>query len=219
MPSSTPIYGLRYPLATDPVPVLPTDIQNLAEDIETTFDLVTGAKKIIPTATGHTNITFDSQGNGTPSTGVSSFTVSNVFTTEFDVYRIQWNGAVHSTGAVVLLNYPNVLTGYYGTVIINRPNNSTPTSFVTDNNNTTHNELTYFTPSGGLLSVDIVNPATSGVATTIYNRRLEINGTGSALGRYMGFVSSTASISSFRVWFAAGTITTAGNVSIYGWEY
>ena len=218
MPAYTPIYGFRYPLATDPVPVMPSDMEVLAEDVETLFDLTTGGKKIVPTPSGHTNITFDSRGNGTPSTGVGSFTVNNVFTTRFNMYRIHWLGGVHSGGAITRLSYPGITTGYYGGAIINRPNATTPTFFTTDNNNSLHSELTYYMTNGGLIVADIYNPAQSGVQTSIHNHRLEINTTiaSSALGRYIGFVSNTSAVTSFTISFDVGTITTAGLVTIYG---
>lgn len=219
MPASTPIYGFRYPLDTDPVPVMPSDMESLAEDVEATFDLSTGGKKIVPTATGHTNITFDARGNGTPSTGVSTFTINNVFTTQFNMYRLHWLGASVSGGTPIgRLSYPSVTSGYYGGVIYNRPNAITPSAFAMDNNNTLHSEITFGTSNGVLYSVTIYNPAQSGVQTAIVSPRLEMNTTmaSSALGTYVGFVSSTASINSVTVTVSGATFNPVGRVTIYG---
>lgn len=217
MPAFTPIYGFRYPLSTDPVPVMPSDMEILAEGVESRFDSSTGGKKIVPTPTGHTNITFDSRGNGTPSTGVSTFTVNNVFTNDYKMYRIHWLGQVHSGGADVRLSFPSITSQYYGGNIINRPNATTPVSFTMDNNNSRFSYLSYLFTTGGAVSLDVYSPAESGINTSVHARFLEMTGAGTALGRYIGFVNNTSAITSFVITMSGNTITTAGRVTIYGY--
>jgi hypothetical protein len=217
MPASTPIYSLPYPLANDPLPVMPTDMQKLALAVEDTFEIVGGLKKIVPTATGHTNITFNSRGNGTPSTGVTSFTVNNVFSDRFNAYRIRWQGGT-SAGAVVRLQYVGITSGYYGGIIFNRPNSGSAQTTTMDNNNSLHNEIQWLNVVSTNIVLDVYSPFQSGVNTSVFSTRVEPTTTAGGLnGRYMGFVSSTASVSSFTLSLTSA-ITTGGTVSIYGYN-
>lgn len=217
MASETPVYGWRVPDGTDPVALFPTQMRDLASDIETTFDIRTSMKKIVLPNTGHTSISFDARGNGTPTVGASSLTIANIFSADYNVYRINWQGSYHSTGAIVRVAYGGVSTGYYGTTIYNRPSAGTPAAFTADNNNSLHTEVSYTTTGGLALNLEIYNPFQTGISTSIYSSRLEASTTG-ALGRYMGFVSSTASITNVTISFSAGTISTAGTLTIYGWN-
>jgi len=218
MPASTPIYGLPYPLDTDPVPVAPQNIQDLALTVEGIFDTVVGMRRVIPSPSGHTNITFNSRGVGTPSTGVSTFTVNNVFTTEFRTYRLIWNGGISNSASTnVRLSYPNVTTGYYGALFGRRPNGGVNTSFA-DNNTSVH---TYAGSFNSTLNVaaEIINPAFTGAPTAIINRWFEPSAPSAGLqGDYIGYILNTSAVSSFTLLLSVGTISTAGTLHIYGYS-
>lgn len=216
MPSSTPIYGLPYPLDTDPVPMAPSDIEDLALATETMFSTKAGLKRVIPTGT-HTNITFDANGNGTPALSQSTFTIAGAFSASYDAYRIEWTGQASTVGTTWSISYPSITTGYYGTLIYNRPNASTPTG-ATDNNAARHTWLGWGGTSGNSMQFDVYQPFNSGVRAHIAGTYWETSSfAGAAIGQYAGLVDSTASITAITFTVASGVISTAGQVRIYGY--
>lgn len=213
MPSSTPIYGLRYPVATDPVPVLPTDIQNLAEDIENVFDDVVSYMRIIPTGS-HTNINFTPQGVGIPVTGTQFFTVNNVFTTEYDSYLITWIGGRQTTAGAGFVEYPGITTGYRIGRLGGVPDNTTMYGFASVLNNPA---LYLNANTSSRMTLEIFGAALSGSATTIksfHQPTDNVIGANFRLRQY-GFNGSTNAISSFTIRWNSNLIAD-GAVNIYG---
>jgi hypothetical protein len=216
MPSSTPIYALPYPLNTDLVRVAPTDLQNLATNIEQIIDAKSGLKVIVPTGP-HTNISFDSKGVGTPTVGTGTFTIGGAFTTTYDVYRIVWNGGGSNVDTGIRCTYPGLTSAYYGNLLYTRANNTTVVSG-NDNNNVRHTWCGW-AGSGITVDVQVVTPFQSTHRTYIQAQYMEINiGAGSALGTYTGFNSSPVSVTGITFELTSGVVVSSGEVRIYAYN-
>lgn len=217
MPASTPVYGFPYPLNSDLVRDAYQDVYDLADAVESKLNVLPGLIRMKPSTSASANISFDSKGVGTPSLGATSFTIGNLFTTQYDVYRIIWQGGSSTTSNVISVLYPQQpSTIYFGRLFFNRPNNSTA-SIVTDSSNTRHTWLGW----GGLtvsMDFEVYSPAHS-VRTGIVGQYLEVEvGDSAAVGQYVGFLNTTTPVTSITVSLLSGTISRSGKVVVYAYN-
>jgi hypothetical protein len=217
---STPIYSLPYPANVDLVRDGHQDIQDLATASETTLNVLNGLVSLNPVGP-HTNISFDGFGNGTPTVGASSFTIGNCFSTQYDAYKIVWTGGASTANNVISISYPTQTTQYYGNLLYNRPNASTPTS-ANDNNNFRH---TWIGWGGSTIMIDAEFyypfPSNFGItpASYVYARYIEFSQVaGAAVGTYMGWQAGFTQRPSVTFTLASGTISTSGRVRVYAYN-
>lgn len=217
---TTPIYNLAYPDITDNVADGATAMQTLATDIEDMFDVYGGMKKIVPSPTGHTNITFNSRGNGTipVSTGALSITMVNVFSSAFNAYRVHWLGAqVTVSNVSPTLSFPNITTGVYQNCMIYMFAGDATVYGTNSVNGTSANNIGRIqntTPS--FMVVDIFNPAQS---TRKAIKSLNV-GTNGIFGVGYCLVDSTTVATDLRISMGLGprTLNPTGTVCIYGYN-
>lgn len=216
---TTPIYNLTYPDFTDNVADGATAIQTLATNMESMFDVYGGMKKIVPTPTGHTNVTFDSRGNGTVPllTGTQTVRMNNIFTSSFNAYRLHWLGPrLNASSITVTASFPNITTTVYNNAQIYM-NAGNSTVFGQGTTAQTSNSYAGFILSGVLnaLVIDVFNPAT---ATRKAMRSL--NQTGSTFGTTYTVVNSTTVATDFQFGLVLGPrqLNTSGTICIYGYN-
>ena len=226
MMGTTPIYNLAYPDYSDMVDDGATAIGSLATDVEEMIDIYAGLKKIVPTG-AHTNITFDSRGNGTPTIGATDFTIGGVFSSLYNSYRLIWTG-YQSTGAVgqvwAQLRNTDISTSVYAQSLIYTSSSSTT---VTGTNTTT----TTFQYAGScaasgifsynLTCLDIYNPAQAVQSMMSSMFLATFGGTNLISGQAYCYVNSSTVATGINLQMRTPVVTTisrAGTLSIYGYN-
>jgi hypothetical protein len=144
-------------------------------------------------------------------TGVSSVTVTDAFSADYDAYKILWNNGVASTGINLGLRLGGTTANYYGASAYGSFGSFTPFGY-SDNN------AALFTLIGGgdasviQLNVDLQNPFLA-LATAIgapwQNQ--------SAAGYYTGRLADSNSYTAFTLIPNTGTMT-GGTISVYGYK-
>ncbi len=99
MATTTPNYGWDVPTSTDYVKDGATAIETLGDDIDASLFSITGGKNV-----GLVHI------NTTTISGAASTTISNVFTSAYANYVIEWNGATSAGGGSQYI-YFNLASG------------------------------------------------------------------------------------------------------------
>ena len=150
----------------------------------------------------------------TVGSAVSSVTVSSAFSTDFDNYKIIYDGGSHTTSASINLQLGSTTSGYYFAYVFNQYN---ATAVVGGGSTTGANfdSIGRGSANGNNLACDLYGPFLSkrtGVkylgmdySTTGFN----INGT--------GFLNDTTSYTAFTMLAASGTMT-GGIVYVYGYR-
>lgn len=153
----------------------------------------------------------------TVGSGVSSVTVSDAFSDDFEVYQITWTGGTMSTSTAMKMRLNNITsTNYYGFLVYSSVSSGSPVGAV-DNANT---DWVY--AGGG-------NPDQAGVNCFVENpfqtkfkfiRNSSVTygiTTSGALGVYNGFTNVTTSCTGFILTPFSGTMT-GGTVRVYGYR-
>jgi hypothetical protein len=144
-------------------------------------------------------------------TAVTSVTVNNAFSAEFDTYKIVVSGGVGSGFANLRLQLGSS-TGFYndGAVLVTYSSGSTSSLFSTGS--------TAFLHAGSIntshinLDVQLINPFAT--AQTIISGNYMNGGQG---GTYSGIHASATSHTSFVIYPATGTMT-GGTINVYGYR-
>ena len=199
---TTPNYGWTYPAPTNYVKDLPSDLGDLADEIDATVAGLGSA--------GLTLIKAQTVG-----TGVSSVSVTDAFSSTYDNYRITWtNGTVGTNNSDLRLSLNGITTSYENSWL------KLDTRSATVVNGWTGSGSSYWLVTQGmgtnspLLSVDIYQPYLSNYK--YFN--------GWSFGSYnnwpewiSGIVYSSASATGFTV-TGAGTTLTGGTIRVYGYK-
>jgi hypothetical protein len=200
MPSGFPnsIDSFTNPLASSPLnspshAVQHQDLNDAVNKIETFMGLVFVKSQVVGTA-------------------VSSVTVTNAFSANYDNYFVTYSGGIMSNNTYISLRLDSVATGYYGSFIYADFTGGAPTQ-VNDNNNNS-----FVVVGGG--NVDSV-----GMAITILQpflasvTRVGAIGVhyGTRFGSYAGLENSATSRSEFTIFTGAGTFT-GGTIRVYGYR-
>ena len=148
-------------------------------------------------------------------TGVSSVTVTDAFSADYDNYRIIVSGGASNTALALGLQLGTSLTGsgYYSGVV--GTNYTGGTSSGTDNNNTTWTIAGSAMPDGLALDVDLFGPFLTQKTGVSFNSRVDYrtNGAGT-MGN--GFHNSATSYTGFAL-IVSGTMT-GGTITVYGYR-
>lgn len=148
-------------------------------------------------------------------TAVSSVTVSNAFSADFDNYRIVVTGTTASAGGELRCVLGSSTSGYYGNLIFCRPNAGGVVGGVSNNNIANWQYFGIVGVNGSSMTADIYSPFLA-LRTSIYSQVTEFTVTG-ANGSYIGWHDSAVSYSSFTLSTVVGTIT-GGSIRIYGYR-
>lgn len=145
---------------------------------------------------------------------VSSVTVSNVFSSTYDSYRIVISGGVASSNSNLGLSLGSTSTGYYGVYMYRQFNTTTTTGDFTNNGSS------YVYAGGGTSQllhgiVDVVGP------NLAKNTAFSSSAVEARVGGYAywgnGFLNDTTQYTSFTLTPNVGTIT-GGTIKVYGFK-
>lgn len=217
MSGTTPIYALPYPDFSDNVSDGASDIQSLAIATEKLFEDRSGFVKLIPPNTGHLNITFDARGNGTMATGITTIHVNNVFTSQYNRYRVVLSNftlSSNSNGVFAFRTSTGLISSNYYGVGFQAVGGSY--SMINENNSS---QLNNYIWGGNASSVtpaqifDIITPSSSGVKT-VSTITIDDNNN---MRCFMGTNSNTSFASGFLIAHGS-TVTSGGRLCIYAWK-
>jgi hypothetical protein len=147
-------------------------------------------------------------------TAVSSVTVTDAFSADYDNYRIIVSGGVASANMAVNLTLGSTATGYYraGVFVVY---NSTTVNGIAQQNQTSFAEAFSGTANQVAGIIDIINPflaKTTGFQTNV---------AGVGPTRYAlflaGYLSDTTSYTAFTLTPSTGTMT-GGTIRVYGYR-
>jgi hypothetical protein len=191
------------PLTSPDHATLHADVNDAVEKIETYMGLV----KVIPT--GATGGTVGSTGTVTVGNAVSSVTINNAFSANYDNYKILCTGGVGSTAQSIRMVLGASNTGYFSLLMYAAYATGTYTS-LTDNNQVRFSFVGETTTSNAIVNLDVQAPFLAKFTT--------IGGfySGSVAGAISGYHGVSASYSNFTL-SVAGTMT-GGTIRVYGYR-
>jgi hypothetical protein len=144
-------------------------------------------------------------------TAVSSVTVTDAFSADYDNYRIVYSGACSNAGEVLRIRYGSTATGYFGNMTFNNYTSSS-LNVVADNNTAYHTHVAGGAAGRTNCVVDVFSPflsVTTGTASSIYT-----DATNGGSGRW--FLNNSTSYTDFT-FIVNGTIT-GGTINVYGYR-
>jgi hypothetical protein len=145
----------------------------------------------------------------TVGTGVTSVTVNNAFSTDYDTYLISFDEVASSASSVITFQLSGLTTGYYGNVIYANFANGAPASAGYNNaGNITHGGGATSTKANFLMWVNgpFLSRPTSFVSTLVDDANA---------GSVNAYQSSSTSATGFTCTKGAGTLT-GGTIRVYG---
>ena len=145
---------------------------------------------------------------------VSSVTVSDAFSADYDNYKIIVNGGVGSTSASVGLRLGASATGYYSGLIYMAYTAAAVSAFGT-NNGTSFPFAAVATTNSLAANIELLNPFNA-KTTSISNAYMD-NSTAGGGGNQNGFHNSATSFTAFTLIAGAGTMT-GGTIAVYGYK-
>lgn len=148
----------------------------------------------------------------TVGTGVSSVTVTNAFSADYDAYKIVASG-VASTGAgnSAALQLSGLTTGYYAAITYCLWASATVLGS-TDNNQSAWNFAGSFSTDGLVLTCDVINPFLA-KPTTLCNASYASHLGGAVNGKQ----TSSTSVTGFTITTPGATMT-GGTIRVYGYR-
>ena len=144
---------------------------------------------------------------------VSSVTVSDVFSSTFDNYRVIVASITASANdQVSLLTFGSTSTGYYGSLNLQSYASSTPASPLNRNNSSSLYLIASDTSATHFMSFDVYSPNLA--------QRTGISGSGFGYlytSTFAGFVANTTVYTGFTITAGSGTMT-GGTIRVYGYR-
>lgn len=145
--------------------------------------------------------------------GVSSVTVTDAFSADYDNYRITYTGGVLSTATNINMVLGATTTGYYNQLIYALFNSTAgPISNLPDNNASRWNFLGAGYSGFARSVMDIQNPfltTRTTISTSYINNTLS--------GTAGGFLDNATSYTAFTLSLGTGTMT-GGTIRVYGYR-
>lgn len=209
MATTTPNYGWDVPTSTDYVADGAVAIETLGDDIDATLYTALGG-----TYPGLRLIKAQVIG-----TGVSSVTLTNVFNSTFDNYKVLVSGGVSSTtdGMTVQLG-PSSVSGYntqYYQSLIYASYSGGAVANAAAGNQAVWVSLGYSYGSNGYtMDFDCLGPNLAKY-TEVFGHRGGINASAN-VGPVMGFHNSLGQFTDLKIAINSGTLT-GGTVAVYGY--
>jgi hypothetical protein len=145
-------------------------------------------------------------------TAVSSVTVSDAFSANYDNYKIVVSGGVGSTSAAIGLRLGGSTTGYYAGLVF-MLYSAAATSAAGTNNGALWTYAGIGTTNSIAANIELFNPFNA-KTTSISNSYMD-NSTAGAGGNNNGFHNSAVSYTAFTLVAGAGTLT-GGTIRVYG---
>jgi hypothetical protein len=145
---------------------------------------------------------------------VSSVTVSDAFSADYDNYKIVVSGGVGSTSAAIGLRLGASATGYYAGLVF-MLYSAAATSAAGTNNGALWQYAGIGTTNSIAANIELLNPFNA-KTTSISNSYMD-NSTAGAGGTNNGFHNSAVSYTAFTLVAGAGTLT-GGTIAVYGYK-
>jgi hypothetical protein len=200
MATTTPNYGWPVPTSTDFVKDGATAIEALGDAIDATvFGLPTGALTLISTTT--------------IGTAVSSVTVTDAFSADYDNYKIILSDGVGVTQDLKLTLGATVSNYFFVRAFINVSTSATTFQGVSN----TSSWANAGAGSGNALSLtaEIISPFLA--TRTICNSQVTQTTGLTTFGWFNGFLADTTSYTDFTITPSTGTMT-GGTIRVYGYQ-
>ena len=144
-------------------------------------------------------------------TAVSSVTVTDAFSADYDNYRITITGGVASTSAALRLQLGATVTGYYAGY--NRTTYATAAAaLAADNNGANFSRCGFVTTNSLVGTFDLLQPFAT--KQTIFTGSIV---TPDNAGSSAGFLNNSTSYTAFTIIADTGTLT-GGTVRVYGYR-
>jgi hypothetical protein len=148
---------------------------------------------------------------------VSSVTVNDAFSSEYDNYKIIVNGGVASTALDLRFNFDGNTAGYYSGILYHPYGTAGPSNAqgLGDSNIAYWNRCGNASTSVLAMNIDVLDAfatKTSSFAAMFSN----VN-TGGSIGFVSGFHNSATSFTGFRIQTSTGNIT-GGTIRVYGYR-
>ena len=147
-------------------------------------------------------------------TAVSSVTVTDAFSSNYDNYKIIVSGGVGSTSSSIGLRLGASATGYYAGLIYGSYSGAT-VSFIGTNNGASFSFAGVGTSNSLTANIDLLNPYAT-KTTGISNAYID-SATAGAAGTASGFHNSATQHTAFTLLVGSGTIT-GGTIKVYGYR-
>ena len=147
--------------------------------------------------------------------GVSSVTVTDAFSADYDNYKITVTGGVASISVPITLQLGASATGYYGSFLYCLYTASTPVA-AGQNNVSAFGFAGVGTANNLYLNIDLTAPFLA-KKTGLSGPYLQHSTGASASGTYGGFHDSATSYTSFTI-ATAGATMTGGTIRVYGYR-
>jgi hypothetical protein len=148
----------------------------------------------------------------TVGTGVSTVTVTDAFSADYDNYRILIRGIKSSTATNLFINFGATTTGYYGSFYYDAYTGSNTGTARRNNGADLYIGDVETSLSEQFSSVEVANPFLS-LSTTLHGTYYG----GTVSGWFGGTQASTTSFTSFRLKPNSGTFT-GGTINVYGYK-
>lgn len=148
----------------------------------------------------------------TVGTGVSSVTVTEAFSADYDNYFVSYDGATTASGECLQFRLGSTTTGYYGNLIYSNYASGTVLS-VGDNNLGQFRHCSGGDGTSTSLNIWVNSPFATRrtyVFTTSYEDTANA-------GNYRGYLLNTNSYTAFTLLVASGNIT-GGTIRVYGYR-
>jgi hypothetical protein len=148
----------------------------------------------------------------TVGTAVSSVTVSDAFSADFNNYLVTYSGGVGSGTANINLRFGSTNTGYYAQLIYAQYGATSALALVPDNNAAQFSRVGTVATTFAHLNIAITTPF-------LTNRTFVSSQWTGAIqsGNYQGFLDNATSYTAFDIFPSGGTIT-GGTICVYGYR-
>jgi len=151
----------------------------------------------------------------TVSSGVSSVTVTDAFSSTFQNYRITITSGAASANGNIRMTIGGATTGYYATLAY-LAYGSTTWGFVTDSNAAQFSAVGAAVTTGVHAAVNVYTPAVA--QRTVYDSTYVGPRTGSVLGLSAGFLNDANLYTSVTFSLSTGTFSYTPVIKIYGYN-
>jgi hypothetical protein len=150
----------------------------------------------------------------TVGSAVSTVSVTNAFSADYENYFITYNGGVGSGTGAVTLKIGNAATAYYGFLQYGAPNANTVLGLGI-NNDTVYRYAGGITTNSANMKIYVMNPFLT-TRTLFSNQYISVTPTG-AHGVTNGHLDNANSYTSFELGTTSGTLT-GGEIRVYGYR-
>jgi hypothetical protein len=207
MATTTPNYGWDVPTSTDYVKDGATAIETLGDDIDATLYTINNGSNKVGLHLINTT-TFTSQ---------SAVTISSVFSSTYDNYKVVFSNILGTQAAASGIRFGAAATGYFACQTSGSAGYAGSTVSVSQVNNGTSFEigLVYNSTNRSGATMEIQNPFLSTV-TTFQSMGTDSRTDGAGARIVTGFLNNTTSYTDFYASSGGGTFS--GTIRIYGYR-